>query len=74
MTEIRNIYELTTEEFAELREYMLFDDENEFYDSIEDIDDSDVIRRFGSMTFRKEDFSCNRKPTPINGDEVPFAS
>lgn len=69
MTDTRTIYELNKEEFEELRVYMLFDDENEFYESIDEIEDEDVIRRFGGMTFRREDFSCNRIPTPITQDQ-----
>lgn len=65
MTDTRTIYELNKEEFEELRFFMLYDDENEFYDCIDEIEDEDVIRRFGGATFRREDFSCNRVLTPI---------
>ena len=59
MKDVRTIFELTKEEFEELRAVMLFDDENEFYESIDEISDADVIRRFGKMEFRSSDFSCN---------------
>lgn len=60
MNDTRTIYELNSEEFEELRTFMLFDDENEFFDSIDDISDCEVIRRFGNVTFKRSDFSCNK--------------
>ncbi|MCR5616911.1 MAG: hypothetical protein K6F83_01325 [Clostridiales bacterium] len=72
MSDTRTIYELKKEEFEELRLFMLFDEENEFFESIDEITDSEVVRRFGNMTFRREDFSCNMIPTPISSD-IPAA-
>ncbi|MBO4636912.1 MAG: hypothetical protein J5685_07175 [Clostridiales bacterium] len=59
MNNIKTIYELTEEEFEELRVIMLYDDENEFYEDIDEISDDDVIRRFENTLFRPENFSCN---------------
>ena len=53
---------------------MLFDDENEFYESIDEIEDADVIRRFGTMTFARADFACNRICDEIEEADLPIAS
>ena len=74
MNDRRTIYELNNEEFEELRFFMLFDDENEFYESIDEIEDADVIRRFGTMTFARADFACNRICDEIEEDDLPIAS
>jgi hypothetical protein len=57
--EMRTIYELTNEEFNELKVVMLFDDCTEFYEDIDEISDESVINKFGKLMFRREDFSCN---------------
>ena len=59
MKTIKTYSELTREEINELKTIMLFDDINEFYECIDEISDRDVFSRFGQMTFRTEDFSCN---------------
>lgn len=59
MPETRTIYELTNEEFNELKFVMLYDDVEEFYETIDEITDESVIRKFGKLLFRREDFSCN---------------
>ena len=58
-TEMRTIYELTNEEFNELKVVMLFDDCTEFYEDIDEISDESVINKFGNLRFRREDFTCN---------------
>ena len=55
----RTIYELTEEEINELKFFMLYDDVDEFYETIDEISTESVIARFGRMAFRTEDFSCN---------------
>ena len=57
--EMRTIYELTAEEFDELKFVMLYDDSTEFYEDIDEISDESVIMKFGKLLFRREDFSCN---------------
>ena len=56
---MRTIYELTAEEFDELKFVMLYDDSTEFYEDIDEISDESVIMKFGKLLFRREDFSCN---------------
>ena len=56
---MKTFYELTREEIEELKFAMLWDDANEFYESIDEISDNDVMRRFGNKMFRSSDFSCN---------------
>ncbi|MBO7452621.1 MAG: hypothetical protein J6U54_20010 [Clostridiales bacterium] len=59
MNDKRTIYELTRDEFEELKVIMLFDDAEEFYETIDEITDESVYAKFGSLLFTKNDFSCN---------------
>ena len=61
---MKTFYELTREEIEELKFALLFDDVNEFYESIDEISDQDVFRRFGNKMFRTSDFSCNHIEEP----------
>ena len=60
MKDIKTVYELTSEELDELRLYMLYDDENEFYEDIDEISDSDIYARFADRLFRDKDFAWNQ--------------
>lgn len=51
MRDVRTVYDLTEEEIRELKMFMLYDDENEFYEDIDEISLGDVIRRFGDKVF-----------------------
>ena len=59
MNNLRTIDELTSEEYQELKIILLFSDDEQFYEDIDEITDESVIAKFGSMTFKREDFSCN---------------
>ena len=56
---MRTVYELTRNEMNELKEYLLFLDEEEFYEEIDEISDEDVYLRFAEKTFAYSDFICN---------------
>ena len=56
---MRTVFELTREEMDELKTYMLFNDEEEFYEDIDEISDSDVYARFSDHRFSYGDFICN---------------
>lgn len=62
MRNTRTFAELTREEIDELKTILLFNDTEEFFESIDEISDMDVMRRFGDYSFRTEDFSCNLHP------------
>ncbi len=55
----RTVFELTSEEINELKEYLLFLDEEEFYEDIDEISDNDIFERFAGHTFTYGDFTCN---------------
>lgn len=55
----RTVFELTAEEIYELKEYLLFLDEEEFYEDIDEISDEDVFMKFKTRTFAYSDFTCN---------------
>lgn len=55
----RTVYQLTREEINELKEYLLFLDEEEFYEDIDEISDEDVYAKFATRTFAFCDFTCN---------------
>ena len=59
MFDRRTIKELTKAEFDELKVVMLYDDENEFYEDIDEITDEAVYERFAAFTFKTSDFACN---------------
>ena len=59
----RTVQQLTPEEINELKEYLLFLDEEEFYEEIDEISDDDVYKRFAERTFAYSDFICNRTPS-----------
>ena len=59
MNDTRTVYELTTDEFNELKVIMLFSDDEEFYEDIDEITDDSVVEKFRSLRFRSEDFTCN---------------
>ena len=59
MSNMRTIYELTKDEINELKVIMLFSDDEEFYEDIDEISDDSVVQKFQSLKFRKEDFVCN---------------
>ena len=56
----RTVYQLTRNEMNELKEYLLFLDEEEFYEEIDEISDQDVYRKFDGYLFSASDFICNR--------------
>ena len=56
----RTVYQLTRNEMNELKEYLLFLDEEEFYEEIDEISDADLYSKFASRTFAYSDFICNR--------------
>lgn len=56
----RTVFELTRNEMNELKEYLLFLDEEEFYEEIDEISDEDVYSKFAEKTFAYGDFICNR--------------
>ena len=62
MSKTRTFAELTRQEIDELKTILLFSDELEFFESIDEISDMDVMRRFGGYNFHTEDFSCNLHP------------
>ena len=59
MNDTRTVNELTTDEFNELKVIMLFSDDEEFYEDIDEITDDSVVEKFRSLRFRREDFTCN---------------
>ena len=56
---MKTVFELTREEMDELKTYMLFNDEEEFYEDIDEISDSDVYARYEDHRFSYSDFTCN---------------
>ncbi|MCR5617000.1 MAG: hypothetical protein K6F83_01775 [Clostridiales bacterium] len=59
MNDKRTFRELTSDELNELKIIMLFSDDEEFYEDIDEISYASVENKFGKMSFSKEDFSCN---------------
>ena len=59
MNDTRTVYELTTDEFNELKVIMLFSDDEEFYEDIDEITDDSVVEKCRRLRFRREDFTCN---------------
>lgn len=55
----RTVFELTREEINELKAYLLFNDEEEFYEEIDEISDQDVYRKFDGYLFSASEFICN---------------
>lgn len=56
---MRTVFELTRDEMDELKAYMLFNDEEEFYEEIDEISDQDVYAKFEGYKFSYSDFTCN---------------
>jgi len=56
---MRTVFELTRDEMDELKAYMLFNDEEEFFEDFEEISDEDVYRKFSDHKFSYSDFTCN---------------
>ena len=59
---MRTVFELTRDEMDELKAYMLFNDEEEFYEALDEISDEDVYRKFSGQKFSYSDFTCNACP------------
>ena len=59
MNDARTFYELTSDELNELKVIMLFRDDEEFYEDIDEISYNSVKQKFGNLRFRREDFACN---------------
>lgn len=56
---MKTVFELTRDEMNELKAYLLFNDEEEFYEDIDEISDQDVYRKFEGFRFSFSDFACN---------------
>ena len=56
---MRTVFELTRDEMDELKAYMLFNDEEEFFEDFDEISDEDVYAKFEGYKFSAGDFTCN---------------
>lgn len=56
---MRTVFELTRDEMDELKAYMLFNDEEEFFEDFDEISDQDVYAKFEGYKFSADDFTCN---------------
>jgi len=55
----KSVFDLTEEEFAELRERYWMDELQDKYEAPEDIPEEDIIYHFQEYGFTEEDFFCN---------------
>lgn len=56
----RTVRQLTRKEIEELRLTVLYNDEEFFYDSVEEITDDVLFDIFVDTKFKYSDFDCNR--------------
>lgn len=72
-TALRQIFELSVDELNELRTIVLFDDENNFYETIEEVTDEVLYEIFGQRRFTACMFSCNRNQKTVRKANLEVA-